>query len=181
MDQDHHFYFMEMNTRIQVEHTVTEMITGIDLVRVQLIVASGKKLPFHQKDIKFSGTAIECRVNAEDPAKNFIPSTGKIKYLYLPVGNLGMRIDTALYSGEKISPFYDSMIAKVIAYSPSRDGAIKKMERLIQELIIKGITTNQEFHLAILNSSKFLEGKATTEYLEKNFLPKWKEDRKSVV
>lgn len=105
MDQDHHFYFMEMNTRIQVEHTVTEMITGIDLVRVQLIVASGKKLPFHQKDIKFSGTAIECRVNAEDPAKNFIPSTGKIKYLYLPVGNLGMRIDTALYSGEKNKSF----------------------------------------------------------------------------
>lgn len=115
MDSQHNFYFMEMNTRIQVEHTVTEMVTGIDLVKAQVKVASGESLPFNQNDIQINGSAIECRINAEDPSKNFMPQVGKVRYLYFPVGNLGMRIDSDLYAGWEITPFYDSMIAKVIS------------------------------------------------------------------
>lgn len=178
MDKDHNFYFMEMNTRIQVEHTVTEMITDIDLVKLQLLIAAGEKLPFTQKNIRPNGTAIECRINAEDPRKNFIPSTGKVDYLYLPVGNLGMRIDTALYPGEKITPFYDSMLAKVISHGHNRIEAINRMKRLMKELIIKGVTTDRDFQLAILNSSDFMNGTITTEYLERQFLPMWKGEGK---
>lgn len=175
MDSDHNFYFMEMNTRIQVEHTVTEMVTGIDLVKAQVRVAAGEDLPFTQADIQCHGHAIECRINAEDPANNFAPSVGEVNYLYLPVGNLGMRIDTALYAGAKISPFYDSMIAKVIAEGSTRNEAIAKVKRLLQEMVIRGITTNQAFHLAILQDPGFLSGKMTTDYLESKFMPKWKE------
>lgn len=175
MDSDHNFYFMEMNTRIQVEHTVTEMVTGIDLVKAQVRVAAGEDLPFTQADIQCHGHAIECRINAEDPANNFAPSVGEVNYLYLPVGNLGMRIDTALYAGAKISPFYDSMIAKVIAEGSTRNVAIAKVKRLLQEMVIRGITTNQAFHLAILQDPGFLSGKMTTDYLESKFMPKWKE------
>lgn len=174
MDSDHHFYFMEMNTRIQVEHTVTEMVTGIDLVKAQVKVAAGEPLPFTQNDIQINGHAIECRINAEDPARNFMPQTGNIDYLYLPVGNLGMRIDTALYTGATVTPFYDSMIAKVIAHGKDRAEAISRLKRLLGEMVIKGVTTNQEFHLAILNDPEFLKGTATTMFLEKQFLPKWK-------
>ena len=168
MDQDHHFYFME------VEHTVTEMVTGIDLVKAQLKVAAGEKLPFSQDDIKLDGVAIECRINAEDPAHNFMPSTGKVNYLYLPVGNLGMRIDTALYPGTTVTPFYDSMVAKVIAHGHNRQEAVQKLKRLLNEMVIMGIHTNQNFHLAILNDPEFLSGHFTTAYLENSFLPKWK-------
>lgn len=126
MDKNHRFYFMEMNTRIQVEHTVTEMVTGVDLVKAQVSVASGEPLPFKQEDIKLLGSAIECRINAEDPAKNFMPSIGRINYLYFPVGNLGMRIDSDLYAGTEISPYYDSMIAKVIALGHDRHEAVEK-------------------------------------------------------
>lgn len=174
MDKDHHFYFMEMNTRIQVEHTVTEMVTGIDLVKAQLKVADGQPLPFKQDDIRLNGVAIECRINAEDPAKNFMPSTGKVNYLYLPVGNLGMRIDTALYPGTTVTPFYDSMIAKVIAHGHNRQEAVEKLKRLLNEMVIMGIHTNQNFHLAILNDPGFLDGHFTTTYLEKTFMPRWK-------
>ena len=174
MDQDHHFYFMEMNTRIQVEHTVTEMVTGIDLVKAQLKVAAGEPLPFKQEDVQLHGVAIECRINAEDPARNFMPSTGKINYLYLPVGNLGMRIDTALYPGTTVTPFYDSMIAKVIAHGHDRTEAIQKLKRLLNEMVIVGIHTNQNFHLAILNDPEFISGKFTTAYLEQSFLPRWR-------
>ncbi|WP_367342641.1 acetyl-CoA carboxylase biotin carboxylase subunit [Limosilactobacillus sp.] len=174
MDADHHFYFMEMNTRIQVEHTVTEMVTGIDLVKAQLKVAAGEPLPFGQEDVQLHGVAIECRINAEDPARNFMPSTGKIDYLYLPVGNLGMRIDTALYPGTKVTPFYDSMIAKVIAHGHDRTEAIQKLKRLLNEMVIVGIQTNQNFHLAILNDPEFLSGRFTTAYLEHSFLPRWR-------
>ena len=174
MDQAHHFYFMEMNTRIQVEHTVTEMVTGIDLVKAQVMVAAGAKLPFKQSDIKLHGTAIECRINAEDPQKDFMPSTGTINYLYLPVGNLGMRIDTALYPQAKVTPYYDSMIAKVIALGHDRNEAIEKLKRLLGEMVITGITTNQNFHLAILNDPEFLRGTMTTNYLEQDFMPRWK-------
>ena len=175
MDSEHHFYFMEMNTRIQVEHTVTEMVTGIDLVKAQVKVASGKDLPFKQADIKANGYAIECRINAEDPAKNFMPSVGKVKYLYFPVGNLGMRIDSDLYSGLVIPPYYDSMIAKVIALGHDRHEAIEKVKRLLNEMVILGITTNQAIHLDILQAPTFLKDQVTTDYLEREFLPKWKE------
>lgn len=174
MDQDHHFYFMEMNTRIQVEHTVTEMVTGIDLVKVQLQVAAGEPLPFKQSDIQMHGSAIECRINAEDPRHEFRPSTGTIDYLYLPVGNLGMRIDTALYPQAKVTPYYDSMIAKVIALGKNRQESIEKLKRLLSEMIITGIKTNQSFHLALLNDPGFIKGQATTNYLEQSFMPVWK-------
>ncbi|EJF00750.1 acetyl-CoA carboxylase biotin carboxylase subunit [Liquorilactobacillus mali] len=175
MDKDHNFYFMEMNTRIQVEHTVTEMVTGVDLVKVQLQVAAGEKLPFEQSDIKCLGHAIECRINAEDPANGFAPSVGKVTYLYFPVGNLGMRIDSALYAGAMISPFYDSMIAKVIAHGKDRNEAIAKMKRLLNELVLDGIKTNQQFHLAVLSDKSFVQNQFTTEYLEKEFMTVWKE------
>ena len=174
MDQKHNFYFMEMNTRIQVEHTVTEMVTGIDLVKAQLKVAAGEELPFAQKDIHLEGAAIECRINAEDPSKNFFPSTGEVKYLYVPVGNLGMRMDTALYAGCTISPFYDSMIAKLIALGHDRTEAIEKVKRLLDEMIISGITTNQKFYLALLEDPEFKKGTITTDYVERVFLPEWK-------
>lgn len=174
MDQDHKFYFMEMNTRIQVEHTVTEMVTGVDLVKAQVKVAFGQDLPFEQADIKLLGTAIECRINAEDPAKNFTPSVGKVDYLYFPVGNLGMRIDSDLYAGAKISPYYDSMIAKVIVLGENRHEAIEKLKRLLSEMVISGIKTNQNFYLTILEDQGFLERTFNTDYLERVLLPKWK-------
>lgn len=175
MDQDHHFYFMEMNTRIQVEHTVTEMVTGIDIVKAQVRVAAGAPLPFDQSDIQLQGAAIECRINAEDAEHGFIPSTGQVKYLYLPVGNLGMRIDTALYQGVTVTPFYDSMIAKVIALGHNREEAIEKIKRLLNEMVIVGINTNQTFQQALLTDPTFISGQFSTAYLEKQFLPLWKE------
>lgn len=175
MDQDHHFYFMEMNTRIQVEHTVTEMVTGIDIVKAQVRVAAGAPLPFDQSDIQLQGAAIECRINAEDAEHGFIPSTGQVKYLYLPVGNLGMRIDTALYQGATVTPFYDSMVAKVIALGHNREEAIEKIKRLLNEMVIVGINTNQTFQQALLTDPTFISGQFSTAYLEKQFLPLWKE------
>lgn len=175
MDQDHHFYFMEMNTRIQVEHTVTEMVTGIDIVKAQVRVAAGAPLPFDQSDIQLQGAAIECRINAEDAEHGFIPSTGQVKYLYLPVGNLGMRIDTALYQGATVTPFYDSMIAKVIVLGHNREEAIEKIKRLLNEMVIVGINTNQAFQQALLTDPTFISGQFSTAYLEKQFLPLWKE------
>lgn len=181
MDQNHNFYFMEMNTRIQVEHTVTEMVTGVDLVKAQIQVAAGEKLPFSQADLKPKGHAIECRINAEDASNNFMPSVGKVDYLYLPIGNPGMRIDTALYQGQQISPFYDSMIAKVVAFGNTRTEAIAKMKRLLQEMVLHGITTNQQFHLAILEDTGFIKGNFTNTYLETTFLPKWKEQANETI
>lgn len=181
MDSQHNFYFMEMNTRIQVEHTVTEMVTGIDLVKAQVKVASGENLPFNQNDIQINGSAIECRINAEDPSKNFMPQVGKVRYLYFPVGNLGMRIDSDLYAGWEITPFYDSMIAKVISLGQDRHEAIEKVKRLLSEMLITGVKTNQSFYLDILKDKNFLDGKVTTEYLEQNFSPKWKEEHKDAA
>ena len=181
MDSQHNFYFMEMNTRIQVEHTVTEMVTGIDLVKAQVKVASGERLPFNQNDIQINGSAIECRINAEDPSKNFMSQVGKVRYLYFPVGNLGMRIDSDLYAGWEITPFYDSMIAKVISLGQDRHEAIEKVKRLLSEMLITGVKTNQSFYLDILKDKNFLDGKVTTEYLEQNFLPKWKEEHKDAA
>lgn len=175
MDQEHHFYFMEMNTRIQVEHTISEMITGIDLVKAQIIVAAGGDLPFTQDDVRISGHAIECRINAEDPQRDFMPAVGKVTKLYLPVGNLGVRIDSELYSGATISPYYDAMIAKVVAWGHDRDEAIAKMIRLLKEMRVEGVTTNQQFHLEILKDPVFRAGTFTTDYVETQVLPRWKE------
>ncbi len=159
------FYFMEMNTRIQVEHPVTEMVTGTDLIKEQIRVASAEKLTMSQKDVTFNGWAIECRINAENPEKNFMPSAGKIK-MYLPPGGLGIRIDSAAYPGYTIPPYYDSMIAKVIAYGSSREEAISRMKRALSEFVIEGIHTTIPFHLKLLEHEKFVEGQFNTKFLE---------------
>ncbi|WP_413526477.1 acetyl-CoA carboxylase biotin carboxylase subunit [Latilactobacillus curvatus] len=165
MDEAHQFYFLEMNTRIQVEHPVTEMVTGIDLVQEQINVAAGLPLSFTQADVQSRGYALECRLNAEDPANHFAPSAGTINYLYLPAGNLGVRIDTHLYSGYAISPFYDAMIAKLITWGATREIAIAKMRRLLSELIVSGIQTNAQFQQTLLIDPVFLDGTITTDYL----------------
>ncbi|MFB3160471.1 acetyl-CoA carboxylase biotin carboxylase subunit [Neobacillus sp. 179-J 1A1 HS] len=159
------FYFMEMNTRIQVEHPVTEMVTGIDLIKEQIRVASGERLTMNQQDVTFTGWAIECRINAENPEKNFMPSAGKIK-MYLPPGGFGVRIDSAAYPGYTIPPYYDSMIAKVITYGNSREEAISRMKRALSEFVIEGIHTTIPFHLKLLEHDAFVEGQFNTKFLE---------------
>ncbi len=166
VDKDKNFYFMEMNTRIQVEHPVTEWITGIDIVREQIKIASGKKLDITQKDIQVKGHSIECRINAENPEKNFMPCPGEIKGLLLPGGN-GVRVDTAVYSGYRIPPNYDSMIAKIIVYAPNRLEAIAKMKRALEECVIDGIDTNIEFLLKILDNKEFIKGNFDTSFISK--------------
>ncbi|AIE60681.1 acetyl-CoA carboxylase biotin carboxylase subunit [Bacillus methanolicus] len=159
------FYFMEMNTRIQVEHPVTEMVTGVDLIKEQIKIASGERLNVRQEDVTFNGWAIECRINAENPEKNFMPSPGKIN-MYLPPGGLGVRIDSAAYPGYTIPPYYDSMIAKVITYGSTREEAIDRMKRALSEFVIDGIHTTIPFHLKLLNHKKFVEGQFNTKFLE---------------
>ena len=159
------FFFIEMNTRIQVEHPITEMITGVDLVREQLKIASGMPLTLKQEDIKFEGHAIECRINAEHP-ETFIPSPGMIT-TYHPPGGPGIRIDTHIYAGYAVPPFYDSMIAKIIAYAPTREMAIARLKNALHELVIEGINTNAELHLRILNDPAFLKGGMDIHHLEK--------------
>jgi acetyl-CoA carboxylase, biotin carboxylase subunit len=159
------FYFMEMNTRIQVEHPVTEMVTGVDLIKEQIKVASGEPLQFKQEEIQFNGWAIECRINAENPEKNFMPSPGKID-MYLPPGGLGVRMDSAAYPGYTIPPFYDSMIAKVITYGSTREEAISRMKRALSEFVVEGIHTTIPFHLKLLSHEKFVEGDFNTKFLE---------------
>ena len=166
LDEDGSFYFMEMNTRIQVEHPVTEMVTGIDLIKEQLRVASGEKLGYKQEDIRIRGAAIECRINAEDPDNNFIPSPGRIEELNLP-GGLGVRLDTHIYPGYAIVPFYDSMVAKLIAYGPDRKTAIRVMTRALDEFYISPIKTTIALHRRIVNHPLFLKGEVSTNFLEK--------------
>lgn len=166
VDKDKNFYFMEMNTRIQVEHPVTEWITGVDIVKEQLRIASGEKLRFKQEDINFKGHSIECRINAENPDKNFMPCPGEIKDLNLPGGN-GVRIDTAVYSGYKIPPTYDSMIAKLIVHAENREEAISKMKRALEECIIDGIDTNIDFLYRILENEDFISGNFDTSFINK--------------
>lgn len=163
--RNRNYYFMEMNTRIQVEHPVTEMVTGIDLVKEQIRVASGERLTLNQQDVTFTGWAIECRINAENPEKNFMPSAGKI-HMYLPPGGFGVRIDSAAYPGYTIPPYYDSMIAKVITYGSSREEAISRMKRALSEFVIEGIHTTIPFHLKLLEHEKFVEGQFNTKFLE---------------
>lgn len=159
------FYFMEMNTRIQVEHPVTELITGVDLIKEQIRVASGEKLSLTQDEVTFNGWAIECRINAENPEKNFMPSPGRIQ-MYLPPGGLGVRIDSAAYPGYMIPPYYDSMIAKLIVHAPTREEAIARMKRALSEFIIEGIHTTIPFHLKLLEHEKFVQGDFNTKFLE---------------
>lgn len=169
-DKSDKFYFMEMNTRVQVEHPVTEMITGVDIIKEQIRIAEGTELSLKQKDIKISGHAIECRINAENPDKGFAPCPGLIDYLLLPAGGLGIRVDTAVYEGYEIPPYYDSMIAKVIVHGKDRKEAIEKMRRALYEFIIDGIDTNIEFQNRILKQKEYLAGEFDTSFLEKKLL-----------
>ena len=167
LDENKNFYFIEMNTRIQVEHPITEMITGIDLVKEQILLSMGEKLKYNQDDIKINGHAIECRINAENPWENFSPSPGKINFLYLP-GGFGIRVDTHIYSGYTIPPYYDSLIAKLISHDKCRDLAIEKMKRALSEFLIEGVFTTIPLHKEILENEIFRSGSYSTDFLEKN-------------
>ena len=168
LDKNKKFYFMEMNTRIQVEHPVTEQVTGLDLIQEQIFIAAGQKLQWKQKDIHITGHAIECRINAENPAKNFMPCPGKIEYLHLPGGN-GIRIDSAIYTGYTIPPNYDSMIAKIIVYGKDRQTAIDKMRSALGEVNIDGIITNLDYQYDIITHPVFQSGNITTSFIEQYF------------
>lgn len=164
LDDSGEFFFMEMNTRIQVEHPVSELISGVDLIREQILVAAGEALSVAQEDVLFRGHAIECRINAEDPIRGFLPCPGTITHLHLPGGN-GVRIDTAIYEGYQIPPNYDSMLVKVIAYDRDRKTAIRKMIRALDEMEIEGVETNLEFQYDILHQKDFQEGNFTTDFI----------------
>ena len=175
MDLSGQFYFMEMNTRIQVEHPITEMVTGVDLVKKQIEVAAGEKLTIKQEDIKLRGHAIECRINAENPAFHFAPAPGKIENLLLPSGGMGLRVDSAMYSGYVIPPFYDSMIAKIIVHGQTRFEALMKMQRALGELVTDGVTTNAEFQMDLISHPNIIAGDYDTSFLQETFLPAWQE------
>ena len=166
VDKNKEFYFMEMNTRVQVEHPVTEMVTGIDIIKEQIKIASGEVLSYKQKDIIFTGHSMEVRINAEDPDKNFMPCPGTITDLHMPGGN-GIRIDTAIYPGYKIPPTYDSMIAKIIVHGKNREESIAKMKSSIAELVIDGIKTNADFILKILEDKDFKNNSYDTSFISK--------------
>lgn len=167
LDKDKNFFFIEMNTRIQVEHPVTEMITGIDLIREQIKIASGEKLQFVNQDIAIKGHAIECRINAENPKLNFRPCAGNIVELHLP-GGRGVRVDTAIYPGYSVPPTYDSMLAKIIAYGDTREEAVNIMRRALAETVIEGIDTNIDFQYDLIHTEAFNEGYFDTSFIEKN-------------
>lgn len=161
------FYFMEINTRIQVEHGITEMVTGIDLLREQLRIAAGLTLPCTQEEVRLSGHAIECRINAEDPAASFRPCPGKVEFLHFP-GGCGVRVDSCLYTGYTLPPYYDSLAAKVLVHAPTRLEAIRRMRRALEELIIEGFPTNTELNHQILHHPDFIHGNCTTAFLEEH-------------
>ena len=164
VDGDQNFYFMEMNTRIQVEHPITEFVTGVDLVKAQIKIAAGKELPYSQEDIHIKGHSIECRINAENPSLNFRPSPGKINALHIP-GGPGIRIDSSAYQGYTITPYYDSMIAKLIVYAPTREEAIAKMKWALAEFIVEGVDTNIDFQLSLIRDPVFEDGNYDIGYL----------------
>ena len=166
VDKNLDFYFMEMNTRVQVEHPVTEMVTGIDIIKEQIKIASGEKLSFTQKDIKFTGHSMEARINAENPEKNFMPCPGTITGLHLPGGN-GVRVDTAIYSGYTVPPTYDSMLAKIIVHGKDRNESIAKLKSAIAELVVEGIQTNADFILKILGNEDFVNNNYDTSFIQK--------------
>ena len=171
LDKNKDFYFMEMNTRVQVEHPITEIITGVDIIKEQLRIASGEKLQYKQDDIKFTGHSLEARINAENPYKNFMPCPGEIKELHIPGGN-GVRIDTAIYPGYKIPPTYDSMIAKVIVHGKDRNESIAKMKSALGEFVIDGISTNIDFLYKILEDEDFISNNYDTSFIAKKFANK---------
>lgn len=171
VDKDKNFYFIEMNTRIQVEHPVTEMVTNLDLIKLQISIANGDKIPFKQEDITFRGHAIECRINAEDSSKNFAPSPGKIESLNLP-GGFGVRFDTFVYAGYTIPPLYDSMIGKLICWAETREECISRIYRALDEIIVEGINTNVEFQKALVTSEEFREDTHHTKFIEDVFMKK---------
>ena len=174
VDDEGHFYFMEVNSRIQVEHPVTELTTGIDLVREQILLASGQRLSYSEKDIQKRGWAIECRINAEDPQRNFFPSPGKVDEFRAP-GGFGVRIDTHLYKGYELPIYYDSLIAKLVSFDLTRNGAIRIMKRALQELAIGPIKTTIPFHLTIMDDPDFIKGNFDTGFIDR-FLPEEEED-----
>jgi len=165
-DKDQNFYFMEMNTRIQVEHPVTEAVTGLDLIKEQIRIAAGEPLRLTQEEVRFQGHALECRINAENPQRNFMPCPGVVEDLHFPGGH-GIRVDSAVYSGYRIPANYDSMIAKLIVYGEDRETAIAKMESALDEMVIEGVATNQEYQLRILEHPVFREGCQDTSFIEK--------------
>jgi acetyl-CoA carboxylase biotin carboxylase subunit len=166
VDKDLNYYFMEMNTRIQVEHPVTEMVYDVDLIKQQILVAAGEKLKLKQKDLKPKGHSIECRINAEDPANNFIPSPGEITSVYQP-GGPGTRIDTHIYAPYKIPPFYDSLIAKLIVWGETREEAIQRLKRSLDEFVVEGIKTTIPFHQYVIQTPEFISGDFDTHFIEK--------------
>lgn len=165
LDSQENFYFIEMNTRIQVEHPVTEMVTGIDLIKEQIRIAAGQALPFTQQEIRLDGHAIECRINAESPQNGFRPCPGRIEGLFTP-GGMGVRVDTAVYPGYEIPPYYDSMVAKLIVHGSSRLEAIRRMRRALEEFIVEGVETNIELQYLILHHEEFVRGQFTTAFVE---------------
>ncbi|WP_100399705.1 acetyl-CoA carboxylase biotin carboxylase subunit [Bacillus sp. FJAT-44742] len=169
LDKHKNFYFMEMNTRIQVEHPVTEEVTGIDLIKEQIKAAAGEKLSVSQEEIVIDGWAIECRINAENPEKGFMPSPGKLD-MYLPPGGLGVRIDSAMYPGFTITPFYDSMVAKLIVRGKTREEAISRMKRALMEFVVEGVDTTIPFHLKLMENEDFVNGTFDTSFLDKTKL-----------
>lgn len=166
LDKDNNFYFIEMNTRIQVEHPVTEMVTGIDLIKEQIRLAAGEPLGYTQEDIKINGWAIECRINAEDPTRNFMPMPGTIA-TYLPPGGPGVRMDSAVYQGYKVPPFYDSMIGKLVVWGADREQAIARMERALGELVIEGVPTTAPFQMQILKNAFYRRGEVYTNFIQR--------------
>ncbi|WP_294490987.1 ATP-grasp domain-containing protein, partial [uncultured Ruminococcus sp.] len=166
VDRNGNFYFMEMNTRIQVEHPITEAVTGIDLVKQQLLIAGGERLTIKQEDVKLTGHAIECRINAEDPAKDFRPSPGKINTMFIP-GGFGVRVDTAAYPGYEIPPYYDSMIGKLIVHGKTREEAIAKMNWALAEFIVDGVATNVDFQLKLIRRPEFIDGNYDNGFLNR--------------
>jgi acetyl-CoA carboxylase biotin carboxylase subunit len=166
LDKNGAFYFLEMNTRLQVEHPVTELVTGIDLVQWQIRVAAGEKLPFKQEEIVPKGWAIECRITSEDPSNSFLPSTGTISYLHLPSGP-GVRWDGGIEVGSEIGLFYDPMLAKLIVYAPTRDAAVDRMHRALLELTIEGVESSRDFHLRVMEDAEFRAGAIDIQWLER--------------
>lgn len=175
-EQSGNFYFMEMNTRVQVEHPVTEFVTGIDIVKEQIKIAAGLALSVKQENVVISGHAIECRINAENPKFNFAPSPGKITDLYLPSGGVGLRVDSAVYNGYTIPPYYDSMIAKIIVHGENRFDALMKMQRALYEFEVEGLVTNADFQLDLISDQHVIAGDYDTSFLMEQFLPDYQKE-----
>ncbi len=178
VDADKNFYFLEMNTRLQVEHPITELVTGVDIVHEQIRIARGRQLRWKQEDIQMRGWAIEARVNAEDPYNNFMPSTGKLNHILMPSGP-GVRVDTGVFSGFEITPYYDSLIAKLIVWGETRAEAILRLRRALEEYRIMGVRTNVPFHQKLIDSHRFMAGQYDTRFVEERFSPQYTADRRA--